>query len=86
MKRTRSKSGRKDHAAEYAGARDDIARLIDVLQMELDKHSERAAGVNWGYVGDLKEVRSTLITTVAFISGMEQDEVRRFLDDADENN
>ncbi|TVQ33616.1 MAG: hypothetical protein EA376_01810 [Phycisphaeraceae bacterium] len=88
MKRTRRNRERKANTAQYASARSDIARLIDVLQMELDKHHERAAGLverNWGYVGDLKEVRSNLLNTVAFISGMELDEVQRFLDDASEN-
>ena len=36
-------------AETYAARRNDIARLIDVLQMELDKHAEQAKAdpKNW---------------------------------------
>jgi len=62
----------------------DIARLIDVLQMELAKHAERAKAApnNWGFPGNLGKVRSDLIDTVAFISGMGREEIEAFLDDA----
>ena len=63
----------------------DIARLIDVLQMEITKHAERASAApnNWGFPGNLGKVRSDLIDTVAFISGMGREEIEAFLDDAD---
>jgi hypothetical protein len=37
-------------AETYAARRNDIGRLIDVLQMELDKHAEQAKAdpKNWG--------------------------------------
>lgn len=40
----------------YAAARNDIARLLDVLDMELAKHDERAKAdeKNWGFAGSLK--------------------------------
>jgi hypothetical protein len=69
-------------AAEvYAQRRSDIARLLDVLGMELDKHDEKARGepANWGLPGNLGKVRSDLIDVVAFLSGMDRDEVERFL-------
>lgn len=61
----------------YADRRGDIARLLDVLGMELDKHAERPA--TWGGVADLAKVRSDLIEIVGFMSGMDRDEVERFL-------
>lgn len=69
----------------YTAARNDIARLLDVLDMELAKHAERAKAdaKNWGLAGDLQKVRSDLIDTTAFISGMERDAVEGFLADAE---
>ena len=68
-------------AEAYAARRNDIARLLDVLQMELDKHAEAARRdpTNWGRPGDLAKVRSDLIDTVAFISGMPRDADEGFL-------
>ncbi|MCA9287807.1 MAG: hypothetical protein KDA05_04435 [Phycisphaerales bacterium] len=65
----------------YAQRRADIARLLDVLDMELDKHAAAAKAdpANWGRAGDLARVRSDLIDTIAFISGMERDAVEGFL-------
>ncbi|MBX3403812.1 MAG: hypothetical protein KF699_10420 [Phycisphaeraceae bacterium] len=65
----------------YAQRRSDIARLLDVLGMELDKHADAAKADPkcWGRVGDLGKVRSDLIDMVGFMSGMERDEVERFL-------
>jgi hypothetical protein len=65
----------------YSQRRGDIARLLDVLDMELAKHAEgmKADPTNWGRVGDLGKVRSDLIDMVGFMSGMEREEVERFL-------
>lgn len=71
--------------AETFAKRDgDIARLIDVLEMEMDKRREqaRANPTSWHGVGDLDKVRADLIDLVAFVSGMDPDAVREFLDDA----
>ncbi len=72
-------------AETYAARRNDIARLLDVLQMELDKHDERAKAdpANWGLTGNLGKVRSDLIDMVAFLSSMEPGDVERFLSDAE---
>jgi len=66
----------------------DIARLIDVLQIELAKHAERASAApsNWGFPGNLGKVRTDLIDTVAFISGMGREEIEAFLDVAADAN
>lgn len=69
-------------AAEmYAARRNDIARLLDVLAMELDKHDEQAKAdpTNWGITGNLGKVRSDLIDVVGFLSGMDREDVERFL-------
>jgi hypothetical protein len=65
----------------YQARQIDIARLIDVLQMELDKHAEKAEADprNWGRVGDLGKVRGDLIDLVAFMSKMDREAVESFL-------
>ncbi len=72
-------------AEAYAAHRGDIARLMDVLQMELDKHAEgaKADPRNWGKTGDLGKVRSDLIEIVGFMSGMERERIEAFLADAE---
>ena len=72
-------------AETYAARRSDIARLMDVLQMELDKHAEgaKADPRNWGFAGSLGKVRSDLMDTVGFLSNMERDDMERFLNDAE---
>jgi hypothetical protein len=68
-------------AQTYAARRNDIARLLDVLAMELDKHDEQAKAdpTNWGITGNLGKVRSDLIDVVGFLSGMDREDVERFL-------
>lgn len=72
-------------AETYASRRNDIARLMDVLQMELDKHheQEKADPRNWGFAGSLGKVRSDLIDLVGFLSGMDPEQVIEFLNDAE---
>ncbi len=72
-------------AETYAARRNDIARLMDVLQMELDKHAEAAKADprNWGFAGSLGKVRSDLIDLVGFMSGMDREQVEAFLADAE---
>ena len=70
-------------AGAYAAKANDIARLIDVLQMELEKHQTlaKADAKNWGRVGDLGQVREKLIEMISFLSGMEQEWIETFLAD-----
>jgi uncharacterized alpha-E superfamily protein len=72
-------------AETYAARCNDIARLLDVLQMELDKHAEAAKAdpLNWGRTGDLGKVRSDLIDLVGFLSNMDPEHVEAFLNDAE---
>ena len=72
-------------AQTYAARQNDIARLMDVLQMELDKHAEgaKADPRNWGFAGSLGKVRSDLIDLVGFLSNMDPEHVVTFLNDAE---
>ena len=85
-KHNRTPAPQQPTAAEtYATRRNDIARLMDVLQMELDKHAEAAKADprNWGRTGDLGKVRSDLIDLVGVRSGMDREHVEAFLHDAE---
>ncbi len=85
--RPQAKTAKRTATSAYAAASNDIARLLDVLQMELDRHAEeaRADPLLWGRVADLDLVRSNLIDTVAFIGGakMEREDIERFLAEAE---
>ena len=72
-------------AETYAARRNDIARLLDVLDMELAKHDAgaKAAPADWGFAGSLAKVRGDLINAVAFLSNMDPEAVETFLDDAE---
>ena len=72
-------------AETYAARRNDIARLLDVLDMELANHDAgaKAAPGDWGFAGSLAKVRGDLINTVAFLSNMDPEAVETFLDDAE---
>jgi len=72
-------------AETYAAHRNDIARLLDVLGMELERNDTRAKDErdNWAIVGNASRVRSDLINTVAFLGNMDRADVERFLNDAE---
>lgn len=81
--RKNAKSAPQPTAAEtYAARRNDIARLLDVLEMELDKHDQqqKAEPGNWGLTGNLGKIRSDLVNLVGFMSNMDPEEVERFLE------
>ena len=85
-KRTTKTTKPEPTAAEaYAARRNDIARLMDVMQMELDKHAEgaKADPRNWGFAGSLGKVRSDLVDLVGFLSNMDPENVEAFLNDAE---
>ena len=83
MKMT-TKTTTQSAAQAYQVNRSDIARLLDVMEMELDKHGQRAEADphNWGFAGDLVTIRRGMINLVASISSMDAVEVERFLDEA----
>lgn len=65
----------------YDERREDIARVLDWIELELDKHKTNAKGDpnNWGYPGDLGHVREKLIETLAFLSNTDTDEIENLL-------
>ncbi len=59
----------------------DIARVMDWIELELDKHRTRAQADprNFGNAGDLGHVRERLIETLAFLSDSETEEIEKLL-------
>lgn len=74
-----------DAKTTYQTHQNDIARLMDVLQMELDKHAQAASTKTkcWGEAEELGKVRSDLIDLIGFISGFEREAIEDFLTEAD---
>jgi hypothetical protein len=72
-------------AQTYAARRNDIARLLDVLQMHLDVNDREhaAAPADWALVGSLGKVREDLIAIVGFMSNMDPEHVVEFLNNAE---
>ena len=73
-------------AEAYAANRHDVARLMDVLQMELDSHAEKvkASPGDRGLAGDLAKVRGDLINAIGFLSRKGTEEIEAFLNDAED--
>jgi hypothetical protein len=65
----------------YDERRQDIARVMDWIELELDKHKTNAKAnpKDWGYAGDLGHVREKLIETLAFLSNNEPQEIEDLL-------
>jgi len=65
----------------YDERREDIARVLDWIDLELDKHKTTAKGdpKNWCYAGDLGYVREKMIETLAFLSNSEPREIEDLL-------
>jgi len=60
-------------------ARNDIANLTGWLDCELQKYD--AQNVTWSTVSSLEHVRENMTETLAFLSGMDQAEIARSLDE-----
>lgn len=71
----------KTAAETYAARRHEVARLMDVLEMELKKYDDQAAASpkDWSFAGTMGFVRESLIDLVAGLSGIERSEIERFL-------
>ena len=67
----------------YDERREDIARVLDWIELELDKHQAKAEAEprDWGYAGDLGNVRAKLIRTVAFLANQEPEDIENLLGD-----
>jgi hypothetical protein len=68
----------RDAKTEYQNAKFDIASLLNLLGMELDKTPER---LNWGHVGELKHLRQNLIETISGLTGRSEHGLREALDE-----
>lgn len=66
---------------QYDQHRQDIVRVLDWLDLELERHRTNAKGKpnDWGCPGDLGHVRQKLIEALAFLSGGETQEIEDLL-------
>ena len=62
-----------DLTKAYDSVKTDIGNLLGWFECELDKEP---ADLNWGHVGSLSHVRTNLIETLSFMSGIEQDQIK----------
>jgi len=63
----------------------DINAMIEFLKMEMEKHAERQAAEprNWGFAGDLAQIRQNLKETLVFAMGARDEEVAgKMIEDA----
>ena len=67
----------------YRERRDDIARVMDWIELELDKHQTAAMASpgDWSNAGDLGHVREKFIETLAFLSNREPEDIENLLGD-----
>jgi len=67
----------------YTQRREDIARLLDWLDLELDKHQTAATASpgDWSNAGDLGYVIEKLTQTLAFLSSREPEDIENLLSD-----
>lgn len=71
----------------YADQRNDIAVMMDCIQMELDEHAKRAAAkpTDWGFVGDMGRVRESMCEILQTLligrHGWSETEAARFVTD-----
>ena len=67
-----------DVKTAYETAKSDIASLLGFFECELSK--ERTV-VQWGWVGTLNKVKSDLIETLSFMSGISEEEIKNTLEE-----
>lgn len=67
----------------YEQYRQDIARVMDWIGMELDKADEaaKASPKDWGHAGTLQAARQQLIESLAFLSDSETQQIEDLLAD-----
>jgi hypothetical protein len=65
----------------YRRSRNDIASMLDWLQMSLDAHAGRAEAepANWALAGDLAEVRKRIMEVLTFVSGRTEADIEEAL-------
>jgi hypothetical protein len=62
-----------DLTKAYDSVKTDIANLLGWFECELDK---QPANLNWSHVGSLSKIRTDLVETLSFISGIETDMIK----------
>ena len=65
----------------YNERREDIARVMDWIECELDAHRTRAEGSaeDWSNAGDLGHVLEKLTQTLAFLSNRDPEDIENLL-------
>lgn len=65
----------------YDERREDITRMMNWIELELDKHKTKAEAnpKNYGYAGDLGYVRENLVEILTFLSNGEQEDIKKRL-------
>jgi hypothetical protein len=68
----------------YNERREDIARVMDWIECELDAHRCKAQAEpgDWGYAGDLGHVLEKLTQTLAFLSNREPEDIEKLLSES----
>ncbi len=63
----------------------DVLALLTVLRTEAEKHAEFAEreGVDYGYAGDMGEVRARLVDVLAFLAERDAADIERALASTD---
>jgi hypothetical protein len=77
--RPANREGKARLKASLQRARADIASLSDWIEIEVDR--QRQSGVDEATVRTLSDVRDSLVSTLAFISGVGRKEIQRSLDE-----
>ncbi len=74
---------KKTAAQTYEERAQDIGALLGWLQDELEVHEEKAKADprNWGFAGDLAEVRMRLVDALTFLSGNDDKAIAEALAD-----
>ena len=68
-----------DLTKAYDSVKTDIANLLGWFECELDK---QPTDLNWSRVGSLSKIRTDLVETLSFMSGIEQDMIKDGLAEA----
>jgi hypothetical protein len=74
---------REDPPTAYRRLKRDIETMLDLLAADVAAHSARASADprNWGYAGDLGEIRSRLMSCLVFFGNyQDEDEGRAAID------
>ena len=68
-----------DVKTAHGSVKNDIANLLGWFECELDKEP---ADLNWGHVGSLNHIRKSLVETLSFMSGIEENIIKDGLAEA----